>query len=395
MSERCGNCGAGLFAGQQFCRLCGAAVRAAEDETPTRILGQGPAAPGPPTATVRLDPRGTEPSIGPRPTDYQPPLAAYQQTAPLQAPAAPRGAGRAGWLIALVVVAAVSVLGTLALVYVFRSKGPTTVVVRRPGHPEPGVVPPLPPELPARVREAVAAAGVPLPLDEAEAEVSDDETVVTHSFPLEGINAFSLKNISGPVEIEGWDGDEAEVKVTKRGGSREMRRRMPVLSTRGGERLALQSGGGGHGTPVTFAYEVKLPRRLRQVEISSEASDVRVEGLEGTVVVDVRAGELEFRDVTGTVRSNVIKGNTKVVYERAGRNPQEFKTNLGDVEVEFPEAPDASLKAETLDGKIEADEGLGLTVRKAPAGYHAVGRIGEGRAPLLIRVVNGDIRLKH
>jgi Putative adhesin len=391
MPERCSNCGAELFEGQQFCRACGAAVRPSGEDAPTQLLAQGPPTSEPAAATARLGARGTDPSIGPRPAGYQPP-ASFQQTAPLAGQ--PAAKGRAGWLFALVAVALVSALGTLGLVFAFRSNRPTTVIVRKDGHGERGFVPPLPPELPARVREAVAAAGAPQPLDESDADVSDEETVVTQSFPLAGISSFSLKNFSGPVRVEGWDGDEAEVQVVKRGGSRELRGRLPILSARAGDRLALMSGGG-PGTPVSVACEIRLPRGLRQLEISSETSDVRVEGLEGTVVVDLRVGDVEFHDVTGVVRSNVIKGATKVVYRSAERRgPQEFKVNLGDVEVHFPEEPDASVKAETIDGEIKVDEGLGLQVRKAPAGYHVAGRLGEGREPLLIRVVNGDIRLK-
>nr|MDQ3805914.1 DUF4097 domain-containing protein [Acidobacteriota bacterium] len=294
----------------------------------------------------------------------------------------------------LVAVAAVSILGTLALVSALRSKESPVVVIKKGGAAEKGLVPPVPPDLHERVREAVEASGVPRPLDEAGAKVSGDETAITKSYPLEGVTAFSVKNFSGPVSVEGWDEDEAEVRVVKRGGSREMRGRLPVLAARGDDRLSLMSGGG-PGTPVSVAYEIKLPRGMRQVEISADASDVRVEGLEGTVVVDVKAGELEFLNVTGTVRSTVIKGDTKVVYEHAERSgPQEFKVNLGDVEVNFPDEPDAALKAETVDGEIEADEGLGLRVLKAPAGSHVVGRLGAGREPLLIRVVNGRIKLR-
>jgi hypothetical protein len=390
MAERCSNCGAELFEGQQFCRACGAAVRPAAEDAPTRLLGEEPDYAAPPATTSRLGARGTDPAMGPRPTGYQSP-ASFSQTAPLAAP--PRAKGRAVWVLALVAVAVVSALGTLALVHALRSNHPATVVIRKDAHGHPA--PPVPPDLPARVHEAMAAAGVPLPLDESDAEHSDDETVITRTFPLEGVSSFSLKNFNGPVEVEGWDEPEAEVKIVKRGGSRELRRRLPILSTRGGDRLALMSGGG-PGTPVTVAYEIKLPRGLRQVDISSESSDVRVEGLGGTVVVDLRAGDVEFHDVIGTVRSNVIKGAIKVFYEQAGREgPQEFKVNLGDVEVQFPDDPDAALKAETIDGRIEADPSLGLTVQKAPAGYHVVGRLGEGREPLLIRVVNGDIRLKR
>jgi len=396
MSERCSNCGAELFAGQQFCRRCGAAVRA--EDAPTLRLGQGAPTGAPPATTSHLDARGTDPVRDPRPTGYQPPLSAFQRTTPLRAaPNAAPARRRGAWLLTLVVVVAVvSVLCTLALVFTLKDRQSPVVVKKGAGGGGGSmlVVPPVPPDLPARVREAVEASGVSMPLDESGASVDGDRTTFTKTYELDEGGSFSLKNFSGPVTVEGWDEERAEVKIVKRGGTAEQRRHVPVMSARRDDVLALASGAG-RATPVSVAYEIKLPRGIRQVEISSESSDVRVSGLAGTVVVDVKAGQLEFRDVTGTVRSSVIKGHTKVSYEHAEREgPQEFRANLGDVEVDFPEEFHADLKAETIDGQIEADDTLGLTVSKAAAGRHVVGRLGEGREPLLIRVVNGDIKLK-
>jgi hypothetical protein len=287
-------------------------------------------------------------------------------------------------------------LGTLAVVFALRARQrqPSRVIVRQ-GGAEHVMAPPVPPDLPERVREAVEASGVPVPVDESGAEVTSAQTEFTKTYELDERAAFSLRNFNGPVTVEGWDEERAEVRVVKRGGTPEQRRGVPVLSSRREGGLSLASAAGRGGPQVSVAYEIKLPRTLRQVEISADTSEVRVSGLEGTVVVDVKAGRLEFRDVTGVVRSNIIKGHTKVAYEQADREgPQEFKANLGDVEVTFPEDFNADLKAETIDGRIEVDDRLGLSVSKAPAGRHVVGRLGEGREPLLIRVVNGDIKLR-
>lgn len=402
MNERCPHCGAELFAGQQFCRACGGAVRGAGAEAPTQLF---PTAAEPPPTTSRLDPRGTDPVRDPRPTGYQPPSsqapppAPFRQTAPLASAPTPAGRGRAGWLVALVAVAVVSILGTLAVVFALRSRHPQQrVIVKQTGG---GLglggvpAPPAPPDVPARVREVAEAAGAPFPLDESGAQVSAGQTEFTKTFELREGDRFSLRNFNGPVRVEGWDEPRAEVRVVKRGGTPDERRGVPILSARGEGGLSVTSLGG-RGSRVSVSYEIKLPRALRQVEIAAETSEVRVEGLEGTVVVDVKTGRLDFKDVTGVVRSQIIKGHTRVSYEGADREgPQEFKANLGDVEVTLPEEFHADLKAETIDGRIEADDALGLSVVAAAAGRHVVGRLGEGREPLLIRVVNGDIKLKR
>lgn len=405
MSERCANCGVELFAGQQFCRRCGAAVRPrqAGDERPTRILegrtegargfdGGARQGAGEPRAA------GTDPFGGPRPTAAQEPLRVFAQTAPL-APAVRRGVGPRWWTFPFICMVALACLGIILL----RRDTPTlpTVVVKRGGLAETGhIVPPLPPLPPGTTSEAHAAverAGVPVPLGEEGATVTGDRTVITKTVQLGEDLAFSIPEVGGNVTVEGWDGDEAEIKVTKRGGSADGRRLVPVMLARGEERVSLLSPPAklAESSGVSVSYEIKLPRRLRQLEITGEESKVELKNFDGAVSLDVKAGTIELTDVTGTVRSKLIKGSTKVSFETGTPDdPQEFSVVRGNVEVDFAEGASADVKAETMDGRIEADDSLGLRVVSNAGGRHALGRLGEGREPLLIKVVNGDIRLK-
>ena len=404
MSERCTSCGLELFAGQQFCRRCGAAVRppqqAGEDERPTRILegrtegAQGFAA-GPRGADESRGGGGTDPFGGARQTSAQEPLRGFAQTAPL-APAAGRGMGAKWWTFPFIFVVALACIGVLLV----RRQTPT-VVIKRGGLAETGhIVPPLPPlrpDMPPEVREAAESAGVPTPFDESGATVTGDRTVITRTVPLgEGV-AFAIPETAGDVTVEGWDGDEAEIKVIKRGGSAEGRRLVPVMLARGEERVSLLSPPAklAEKSGVKVSYEIKLPRNLRQLEITGEESQVALKNFYGAVSVDVKAGTIELIDVTGVVRSKLIKGSTKVSFpEGMQDDPQEFSVVRGNVEVDFAEQASTDVKAETMDGRIEADDSLGLRLVTNPSGRHAMGRLGEGGDPMLIKVVNGDIKLK-
>ncbi|HEU4596898.1 MAG TPA: DUF4097 family beta strand repeat-containing protein [Pyrinomonadaceae bacterium] len=399
MSERCTNCGLELFAGQQFCRRCGAAVRpqAGDDERPTRILEGGTAGARQGSNEMRggVGGAGTDPFGEARQTAAQEPFRVFAQTAPL-APAAPRG-GR-WWTLPFIVIVALACVGVL---FMRRESSPSRMTVaKKGGLAKTGSlvppIPPIPPELPEEARAAIERAGVPTPFDESGATVTDDRTVFTKTVQLGEDLAFSIPEAIGEVRIEGWDGDEAEIKVTKRGGTAEQRRAMPVMLARGDERVSLLSPPArASGGAVRVSYEIKLPRSLRQLELTAEEAEVELKNLDGAVSLDVRAGSIELKDVTGTVRSKLIKGSTKVVFgEGTHDGAQEFSVVRGNVEVDFAERASTDVKAETMDGDISADEDLGLRLVKSPAGIHALGRIGEGREPMLIKVVNGDIKLK-
>jgi hypothetical protein len=404
MTGNCNNCGAPLYEGQQFCRQCGASVRLESDEAPTQILNSGAqtGAAHDPTKTSTLPPGpGTDPSMRPPLTAPQAPFEGFKRTAPIApvVPLRPRG-GR--WALPFLLGAALAGVGGLFLYT--QSRRHQVIVRQPPGEMKKvivqGPMPPMPPEAIEAIKQATGGAmdmvdSMSLaPLDEAGAVRRDDETSITKSYSLDADASFTVRNMNGNVTVEGWDKETLEVRVVKRGGSPEERDRARVMYGKTDDRLTLLSEGK-RGGPVKVAYEIKLPRSLRQLEINSDEAEVKIAGMSGTVVADVKQGGLEFVDVTGTTRGKLIKGDTKVSYP--GGPPtgtQEFSVVRGNVEIKLADAMSADVKAETLDGDIVTDDALGLKLVKTAAGKHLLGRLGSGADPLLVKVVNGDIKIK-
>src|SRR5919107_378715 len=270
MTERCPNCGAELFGGQQFCRQCGAAVGAAGGEATTQLLGGGATQPRPREDTAPVWGLGTEP-VGARqspafqqPTAYQPPLASFQQTSPLAAPP-PRKSRGGLWLVALLAVFlfGAGVAGVGAFVW-WRAHRQQVVYVKKGAadgedHPAEIPQPPLPPDFGERlgeqIRKAMEGAHAVAPLDESGATVSGDQTVLTKTYQIDEDATFSVHADAASVNVTGSDGDEAEVKITKRGGSAGERSAARVLlaQTEGG--LTFVNAGVPPGGEVS--YEVR------------------------------------------------------------------------------------------------------------------------------------------
>jgi Putative adhesin len=422
MTERCPSCGAGLFEGQQFCRQCGATVAglAPRDEATTRLLGDASQSqPAQGTSPVRggTEPVGRqqsapvyqEPPAYQEPTGFQktaafqqqtayhPPLASFQQTSPLAPPARK---GRGGlWLVALLAVFLLGAGVAGAGGYLWWRARHQQVVFKKAGPDvDPAAIPqpPLPPDfgekLGEQIRRAVEGAGVAPLLDESGAVVTGDSTVLTKTYQIDEGATFSVRAVNGSVTITGTDGDEAEVKITKRGGSAGQRSAARVMLAQSEDGLAFISA---PAPGVEVAYEVKLPRGQHAVEVATDKGDVKVSDFDGSISTDVKLGKIEFRDVTGQVRSNVIKGDTRVVYTRPEREgSQEFSVVKGDIEATLAEGTDAEVRAETTAGDISADDSLGLAVEKRPAGRALSGRLGDGGRTLRFKVTNGDIKLR-
>jgi hypothetical protein len=404
MSEVCNHCGAELFEGQQFCRRCGTPVRGAVGEAPTQRFSTG--APTSTASSVGASSFGgasTEAFGGARtdavgqrqPTAYNPPLASFQQTSPL--PAAPaRRRRRGAWLVILLAVFVLGAGMACTAAYVWWRATHPRIIVRKgalEGMSAPEI-PPVPPDLGDRIKNALKSAGMPLPVDESGATVNGVDTVLTQTYALDADSTFSVQAVSGNITITGADGDQAVVKITKHGGSPQERSGARVLASKTDEGLTLITAPSQSGA-VSVSYEVRLPRGLRQLEISADKGNVRIEGFDGAVSADVKMGDMEFRDVSGKVQSHLIKGDTKVFYSTPEREgAQEFSVVKGNIEATIADGANADVKAETIDGDINLDESFQMKVEKSPAGHHVAGRLGDGGEHLMFKVTNGDIKLK-
>jgi hypothetical protein len=387
MTQRCTNCGAELFAGQQFCRQCGARTAPLEGEAPTQILGGATAAPPPPQpaagTTALPHQRGTGAAMwGPRATGPQTPIPNFAHTSPLaHAPAeAELPKRRRPWLIpALLVLLLVGAVGGGMLVMMLmRSPMPRVVVHRGDGPP----APPPPPGL-----EPGEAA-----LDEAGASVTADETVLTKTFEVGSGAVFSVKNTQGDISVQGWDGDSVEVKVTKRGGTADDRRGALVRIKQDDELLSLASLA---TSSVKVSFEVKVPRAVEKVDLASRSGSVRVSKLEGPLSVSLQNGGINLDDVRGPVEAKTVNGGIEVVYRSAERGgAHEFSTVNGGVSVRLAEGMDADLSASVVNGRIEVDEGLGFQAEKQTPGWRVNAHLGDGGEPLSVKSVNGSVRFR-
>ncbi|HEY1403029.1 MAG TPA: zinc ribbon domain-containing protein, partial [Pyrinomonadaceae bacterium] len=231
MAERCNNCGAELFTGQQFCRACGTPTRRfSSEELPTQMLPPNGQDEPPPTATPTtlatspLPGRHTsDPIYGAGYSRYQPTPASQRATAPVSAPPAPPRKRSHVWVYAvlglLLFFAGATVVAGL---FFLRQPHRVTKVVTRPNIAVP-VLPIMPPP-PADARGAGA-------------EVSGSQSVITKTYPLAKDGSFALRNFSGDIKVEGWDEQQAEVKIIRRGGGDSERAAVNVVHEEGANRL--------------------------------------------------------------------------------------------------------------------------------------------------------------
>lgn len=396
MATQCLQCGKELYAGQRFCRYCGAPRdESIEESTPTQRM---PPTAGPGAAHTS---RQLQPDTSPVYAEHQPMYIAPPPLPPAaryQVPPVERKRGPWGMIVAFV-SAGLLVAVIMAIFFIART-------VRNHGRFEG-------PDTPAAATPLLGT------------ELTDG---VAQTIPLDANSRFSIKSTSGSISIEAWDQPQAQIKLIKTGGSSRDRQAAKAAYSMEGGVLSIREGD--TRRRVELRYEIKLPRSLKDVRIEGTSSEVSLFGMNGSVSVETasgdiklsgskgdveassqsgsirisevagritvtsRSGDIELLNIRGSATVSTVSGETRAVFERIARDePLRFDSTSGDIDLEFNEMFDADLDAETTSGDIVLDEDFGITVRQNIPGQRAVGPIGKGGRLLSIRTTSGDIRI--
>jgi DUF4097 and DUF4098 domain-containing protein YvlB len=254
-----------------------------------------------------------------------------------------------------------------------------------------------------------------------------DETVFAREFVLGNESKFLLETASAEISIEGWDQPKAEIKVIQRGGSADERERPRVDASMDRGNLAVRAPGSGR---VRMEFAVKIPRRLAEVQVKTQSSEVSLSGITAPVVVntssgavalstingavsvntqsgaielreitgpvsiDTQSGDISLEDVSGETKASSISGDVSLVFEDAKlERAIRLNTKSGDIEIELGPDPNGDLKADTLSGQIDVDDEVSVDVRKNVVGQQASGQFGRGGQPVSMSTISGRIKI--
>jgi hypothetical protein len=231
------------------------------------------------------------------------------------------------------------------------------------------------------------------------------------TYPITAGGTVKIRNVSGDVIVQGYDGQGISVAVYKTGRDRDM---VDVEDLSSGNVVDLRARYPRNcNCDASLKFQVSVPRSMEYVEQITTASgniqlrnvtgrtsartasgDVLAEGLTGEVDVATASGEVRVQNITGTVNARSASGDVEAeIAQLEGSGDLKFSTASGDVHVKLPANADATVHMSSRSGSISTD--FPIEVQKDEYGQYsrANGRIGNGSRNIHISSASGSINL--
>jgi len=223
--------------------------------------------------------------------------------------------------------------------------------------------------------------------------------------PLPSGGTFSISNVNGSIEIEGWNRDEVRISARKVttgpaeslgqvGITLDVSPRSVSVATRYPE---------GSGVEVYVEFRVRVPARVRLASVTTVNGSVIVHDVSGAGSLATVNGNVTLARGAGLFSARATNGNLfldllsiaggldsdRRLSRRASLSAQ---TVNGSVVLALPPETGAELEARTQNGDFSSE--LPLLAHTSAAGRVIRGRVGAGGPLLQLRTVNGAVRLR-
>ncbi len=213
-------------------------------------------------------------------------------------------------------------------------------------------------------------------------------------YPLGRGGSFSLDNVNGSVQVEGWEREEVEVDAVKtaRRGLADAERVRIEVETSGGNVAVHTRYPRGSGVEVAVDFRVRIPNGAALVEVETVNGSVSVRGVEGGGALRSVNGDVEVVDSGGRYSAHTTNGDIRMELHRLPAGPpMEVGTVNGSVVVALPAGANANLAVRSMNGDFQSEMPVKTTAGHSPRVFEGV--LGDGGDPVTLSTVNGGIRV--
>jgi hypothetical protein len=218
--------------------------------------------------------------------------------------------------------------------------------------------------------------------------------VFQQSYPMPSGGRFTLANVNGSVQVEGWERDEVEVRAVKttEGDDSDLERvQIDVQPARDGVAVRTHYPRDG-GVPVFVDYQIRVPYHVLLADVATVNGSVSVHNVDGSGEIHAVNGNVQVTDSAGRFGAHTTNGNILFELTRLTDGaPMVLETINGSVVLGLPPDAHGEIHARSMNGDFSSD--LPALVKNAYGGRGFHGILGAGGGAITLRTVNGGIRV--
>jgi DUF4097 and DUF4098 domain-containing protein YvlB len=224
---------------------------------------------------------------------------------------------------------------------------------------------------------------------------SNETETFDRTLPLSAGASFSLTNVNGSIDVEGWDRDAVEIHAVKTAKQSASDLALVGIDTESeAGRVSVSTiYPQGNDVEVAVDFTVYVPRRIVLQQLATVNGSVRVSGLDARGELRSVNGDIDVESSEGGVSARTTNGGIHVELLRLNA-PQaiSLETVNGSIALVLPRNAAATVDARSLNGNFHSDLPIALLSAYSPRGIH--GRLSGGGVPIQLRTVNGAIRVQ-
>jgi hypothetical protein len=209
---------------------------------------------------------------------------------------------------------------------------------------------------------------------------------------------------NGNVQIATWDRDQIKLLILKEGPGKERLDAVKVQVEKKEDRVTLETdfpvNRGWFGVrsedesytqgdqQVKVHFALMVPRQARVPSVGSRCGNIELTGLSGETHAFAGNGSITAKALNGSARLNTGAGNLSAEFVNVS-GWSSLRTQQGTVEIWIPAATNASLRMQTVNGRVRNDFG-GTQIPK-PVGEVATATLGAGGPEIYLFTTLGDV----
>jgi hypothetical protein len=226
--------------------------------------------------------------------------------------------------------------------------------------------------------------------DNSFARVVNEEKTLT----FKGVDQFALANVTGKVEVMGWDKDHVEVSYRKKAANESLLERLRVIPRQEGREVDIDTDYPRRCRRCSISFKVFVPRSMEKIEIKTVTGKVSFKGLDyiknakaktvtGSIGVELSCRDCDLHSVTGSIRAEFEK------IDQGGEISASLTT--GAIKLYLPDDFSGRVSLKTVTGRVETD--FPITITGTLKRNKIKGSIGKGSSRISAHTVTGSIRL--